>query len=368
MSTPAPGAAPLPPDASATVIDANLLAPPIDARLQASPAPAGATTWAGYYAQHLSNVMGYAWAVGQNGKLVESGAVGSARSANSPSPESWSTDVICNLASVSKTVAAVAIMTQVQSRGWSLLDEPAWNYLSQRYTSVTPGAGVTNVSIGELLTMMSGLVVDGALNPATGQTVDQYLEAYLQQRTVNQPGHFYAYSNLNFTILQVIYEILVGAAPGSFADVVAAKILKPMGVDLSAFTAIPPADAALSYSSGSDTSQGYAWPVLQFVGPGGWLASANQLMNYLNGVRKMKVLTAEATDLMVTGHFGWYPYVGANGIYYHHNGGLTTGKPASEGISTGVIRLTNGFDAVLLVNSPVAGIISIMAGAFDATR
>ena len=172
----------------------------------------------------------------------------------------------------------------------------------------------------------------------------------------------------SLTIRRVAFDPLSGA-PGSYTTLVQERLLEPMGLDATAFTTTPTPDCALGYSSGGDEQPGFAWPAFQFVGAGGWLACATETIRYLDGIRTHAVLSAETTALMLAGHFGWYSYVGKNGIYYHHNGGLTTGRPSNEGVSTGVMRLTGGFDdAILLVNTSVPQIIPVMAGAFDATR
>ena len=91
-------------------------------------------------------------------------------------------------------------------------------------------------------------------------------------------------------------------------------------------------------------------------------------MAFMNGIASNAVLGSEVRDVMFAAHLGWYPFVGEHGVYYHHNGMLTTAKVGGERTCTGVMHLVDGYDLVLLVNSPVVDIIRVMAGAFDATR
>jgi CubicO group peptidase (beta-lactamase class C family) len=41
----------------------------------------------------------------------------------------WTLDTLCNVASVSKSITAVALMSQVQRRGIELLEQPVWPVL-----------------------------------------------------------------------------------------------------------------------------------------------------------------------------------------------------------------------------------------------
>jgi hypothetical protein len=46
---------------------------------------------------------------------------------------------------------------------------------------------------------------------------------------------------------------------------------------------------------------------------------------------------------------------------------LFDGANPRQGLSTGIVHFTNGYDAVLLTNSPHKGIIKLMVQAFEAT-
>ena len=105
---------------------------------------------------------------------------------------------------------------------------------------------------------------------------------------------------------------------------------------------------------------------MQCVGPGGWIAPTTEVIKYLIGIRNHTVMTAPTTNTMFTQSLGWYPWNGVFGTYYHHNGGLGNGLSPTQGLNTGVMRFSNGYDAVLLVNSPDDNIIQHMVNAFEA--
>ncbi len=146
------------------------------------------------------------------------------------------------------------------------------------------------MKIRDLLTMKSGMVVDGTLFM---DDVDAFLAAYLKQGLVGTPGITYAYSNTNFTILQALIERLSGTP---YVDFVTQNVLVPMGVNTSVFNPNPdaPSVATLSYSSSSDPLPGIYWPPIQAVAAGGWISSAVELLKFAAGVREHVVLSPEA--------------------------------------------------------------------------
>lgn len=195
--------------------------------------------------------------------------------------------------------------------------------------------------------------------------MDQFLAEYLTQDLVGTPGKTYNYSNTNFTLLQVLYEVLTDGAPGSYVSSVAMNVFAPMGITSAEITATPaPATEALFYADRDDTRPGQMWPAMQAVGPGGWLGTASGVLTFLTGIRANAVLDPATTELMFTQELGWYRAMTPFGPYYHHNGGLFTGaKPAQE-THTGAIHFPAGYDAVLLVNAVSPDIIRLMARAF----
>ncbi len=75
-----------------------------------------APRWGEAFAAALADTAGYAYAVARDGQVVERGAAGLARSrSEGRNPDvAWETGTRMNLASVSKTITAVAIMALAQ--------------------------------------------------------------------------------------------------------------------------------------------------------------------------------------------------------------------------------------------------------------
>jgi CubicO group peptidase (beta-lactamase class C family) len=263
-----------------------------------------------------------------------------------------------DLASVSKAVTAVAVLRLFGDKMLSV-DDPFYPFLAATFPSAGPG--VSTVTVRDLLTMKSGMVVDGTLFLSD---VDAFLTTYLQQGLVGTPGQTYAYSNTNFTILQVLIEQLSGT---DYVGYVTQNVLVPMRIDPGVFNPNPdpPAGATLSYSSASDPLHGTYWPPIQAVAASGWVSSARELLKFLAGVRENAVLPAETTLERLNGDLGWYTYDGLYGQYFHHNGGLLTGTTPPQGLGTGIIHLADGYDALLLVNTWGFDVIGLMVEAFE---
>lgn len=306
---------------------------------------------------------GYAYKVLKGATVVAQG-IHNARSAADPPQTIWTADTRISLASVSKSITAVATLKLLGDKGLSIYDQ-FYPLVASQFPQ--HGNGVETVTIKDLLTMTSGMVPDGTLNPANIWT---FLQEYLKQGLVGTPGQTYAYSNTNFTILQAIIDVLTGhggVMPDYYETYVRDNVLVPMGIDPRVFNPNPdpPNVATLTYSNASDQRQGQYWGRLNCVAAGGWIASANELMKFLAGVRNQTVLSAETTAMMFNEYLGWYPYDGIYGRYFHHNGGLMNGATPQQGLATGIVHLADGYDALLLINSLGADTIGLIVQAFE---
>jgi CubicO group peptidase (beta-lactamase class C family) len=311
------------------------------------------------------SVMGYSYFVMHGGQVIAQG-VNHARASQDPPQETWTADTRINLASVSKSITAVAVMKLLSDYGHSV-DDAFYPLVKSQFQNVGPG--VDKVTIRNLLEMKSCMVADGTLYPANIWT---FLSTYLQAQNVppSAPSNVEAYSNTNFTILQAVIDCVTGHGgenPDYYVTYVSQKVLAPMGINLGVFNAATdhPPSATLSYSGASDTDHGQYWPSMACVAAGGWITSARELAKFQTGVRNNVVLSSDATQLMLYGQLGWYTYDGIYGQYFHHNGGLLNGATPAQGLVTGIIQLTGGYDALLLVNSRGPNTIGLMIQAFE---
>ncbi len=311
-------------------------------------------TWSTSLSAALSNVQGYSWAAGYKGSVVQSGQAGDTRSANpADSPQTaWSAGSLCNIASVTKPITAIATLQWLNSKNLSL-DTTFSQYLAPQIQVFGPG--VANVTFRQLLQMRSGLEQDN--NLYTSDFWD-FLRTYLAKPVTST----YTYSNTNFTILQAVLEL---NTPNGYAEWVTTNILSPLGLDATVITptALPQQQATLSYKDNLSTAAGDYWPTITFLGAGGWIATATAILQILNGLRTYKLLPASLTAQMFDESLGVYTFSGQYGLYYYHDGGLDA--LSGTRMRTGFVHFSNGFDLALLVNSAVPDVIKTMIDAFQ---
>jgi hypothetical protein len=158
-----------------------------------------------------------------------------------------------------------------------------------------------------------------------------------------------------------------GENPDYYVTYVSQTVLTPMGINLGAFNATmePTNSATLSYSGALDSTHGQYWGSMACVAAGGWITSARELAKSQACVRNNTVLSPDATQLMLNGQLRCYKYDGIHGQYFHHNGGLINCLTPGQGLVTGLIRLTVGYDALFLVNSWGLDTIPLMIQAFE---
>lgn len=312
---------------------------------------------------------GFSYYILRHGQTIAKGVNHSRASQDGPQL-TWTPDTRLNLASVSKSVTAVAVLKLLTDKHISI-DDPFYPLVKSQIPTVGPG--VSTITIRNLLQMKSGLTPDGTLFTPD---IWSFLRTYLAAQNVpsSAPGNVSAYSNTNFTILQALIDVLTGHGgtnPSYYPTYVSDNVLPPMGINLSIFNPNPDpsSTAALSYSSGTDTLHGMYWPPINCIAAGGWISSARELIKFLAGVRNNVVLAPTTTQLMLNEDLGWYTYDGVYGQYFHHNGGLLNGLSPAQGLVTGIMHLSAGYDALLLVNSwgvpAVVDTIGLIVKAFE---
>jgi CubicO group peptidase (beta-lactamase class C family) len=342
--------------------------------------------------------MGYSWAVAKAGGVFHDGAAGLARSMGDGGVL-FTAQTRLHIASISKGITAVAVLKLLADEGYDLtkLDQvkmldllckhdpsigPDWDRCPNPY-----GPGIDQVTVKQLLTMTSCLPINqGYPNVAyTDNTKWNWLSNFLANSSQscadtcttcnNNKGNncccngtssyccngdcsnntTYYYNNNNFVILEAIIEAQRGQ---SYESWVQQHVLAPMGIDTTVFSAVPDpqSSSALTYLDSTDTTTGVYWGDLTFIGPGGWIASADELVKFAAGVAAHTVLTESQTQTMFSQALGWYAGNSPCGGLHLHNGGLETncggGDPGCcQGLSTGLVVFDDGTGAVLLVNS-----------------
>jgi len=220
---------------------------------------------------------GYAYAVGYNGQVAANG-YGFARSPNEPQNgnKAFTPTTRCNLASISKAITGIALEVLIRKYPSVTLDTPFWPLISSMVPN--PDPSVKPVTLRNLATMKSGMLTPPDEGPLSGN-LWPYLNMYLAQPLVGTPGVTYSYNNENFTILQGVIDQVTGQ---DYVTWVTQNVLVPAGIDTSIFNPNPDpiATATLLYGGPSDTRDGDYFGPLDFVAPGGWISTAQELLKF----------------------------------------------------------------------------------------
>ena len=303
----------------------------------------------GYFAANLAPfVMGYAYAVGYNGQVSANG-YGFARSPNQPQNgnTAFTPTSRCNLASISKAITGIALEVLILKYPSVTLDTPFWPLISSMVPN--PDPSVKPVTLRNLATMKSGMLTPPIEGPLSGN-LWPYLNAYLAQPLVGTPGVTYSYNNENFTILQGVIDQVTGQ---DYVTWVTQNVLVPAGIDTSIFNPNPDpiATATLLYGGPNDTRPGGYFGPLNFVAPGGWISTAQELLKIPLALRNTSVLPAAAISEMLNDGIGWFSYAGSFGTYYDKDGGLSNGATPPQTLNTCIVRLAEGYDIALVANT-----------------
>jgi uncharacterized protein (TIGR03437 family) len=323
-------------------------------------------------------VMGYGYAVGRNGQIIASGG-GYARSpheADNPAL-AYSADSRMTLASVSKAITGVAIEKLALQKGISL-DDPFLPLLNGKATSPYPSVGT--ITLRNLATMQSGLFQETNEGPADvpqGEDIWTEINNYLMLAPAGPPGMAYYYDNTNYSILQAVIEEQSGT---DYVTYVNENLLLLAGMDpaiINPDPVLPGVPATLIYASPTDSNPGYQYGPFTLVGVSGWVSSARELVKLLGALQGGCILPQSVVSEMFSDSIGWNlpgnpasgpaPYYGNFGVYYWKEGGLTS--PTKQSLQTFLVRLGEGYDLALLINSPTPAsrsIDSICYGAFEA--
>jgi CubicO group peptidase (beta-lactamase class C family) len=300
-----------------------------------------APVWESKFSDALEgSAMGYSYAIVENGKITRSGGVGHAQAPyEQTSPGvAMTADTRVHLASVSKPITATTVMHVAERYGLSI-DAPFYPHVRGRWPVAAPG--VENVTLRQLLTHRSGMAQWGYCGNDFDDSMRQLIAAPME----NPPGT-QSYSNGNFCLLRAVIEAVSGV---EYETYVKTYVLQPMGI--TGMSCTPDATGGTLYYAAGEQSPGYFWAddYRSQCGAYGWYASATDLAKFLIGLRNHTVLSTATTDTMLGEELGWWPAGTPGGTAFHHNGAWITGD--GRGCNTGIMRLPNGVEAVLLSNT-----------------
>jgi D-alanyl-D-alanine carboxypeptidase len=340
---------------------------------------------------------GYAYAINVDGQLKRSGKGGVAQRARDHENENGvnvpvlqSPTKRMNIASVTKTITAVAVLKAIQDK--KVVGHPNLTIDSKidpfLPASWVRGKGVKDLTFKELLSQYSGMNDNG------GATDGKSLQKWIADGVTRDKSDF-LYINGNIAIFRFILPYMVASetmrkqfdyvAPfdivalnnmvsPEFRRIVRETVFEPMGIKNVEFKSTDPTPTLL-YNS---TNEVKGYPVGDWLytgGGGGWFLSAVDLAQFLAHLRyNDKILNPSTRQLMNSHRLGWRPpkeykaVQGQHGNYWAHGGGLTYGsKETPVGMASGIMDYGNGVQVALVINSlgTYADKIAILRDAFD---
>lgn len=325
-----------------------------------------------------NQTVGYAYAITLDGQLKKSGDSGDARTPLDGEIDQ-SADKRMNIASVTKTITAVAVLQLLEKRGLTI-DSLIAPWLPSDWQKDN---GVGQLTFKDLMTHTSGL---NSVNANFNGTLSfQAMKDSIASGVVNPKS--YNYLNLNYALFRVIIPALWKGLPGAPAigEVTASsasffyrlyvqqEIFNKIGVNSADCVPSNPSQMTLLYTFNQNTPGQNTGDWSMICGGGGWYLSAIDLANFMANLRYTNVLLSESgKDIMDDNFIGWAPSSSPNGQYgryFGHGGSLGyTSSTGAGGMASMIMKFPINVEATLVINSSggsYPGLAQLLQTAFD---
>jgi CubicO group peptidase (beta-lactamase class C family) len=307
--------------------------------------------------------VGYAYLIMNHGLLVASNAFGKARKAADAPETSMSLDIRSNVASVTKTMTAVAALKLLAAKNISVTSKIG-PYLPKSWTL---GSGVAAITFAELLTHTSGI-----RDTQSPDTDYPGLKATWAQNIL-AANKVYKYQNANFAIFRILIPYINGFDDTGVQDLGTAtakgylaymnQVFNPeLSITCKPSATHPP---LLTYQPGA--THGTDWgDWTDLCGGGGLQLTVNEMGIFLAHLMTNAYLSATSNNpsavtlpTMVSMRYGWdYTWPTTHGTCVVKNGDLGGGTPFVPWLSSLYVYCPDtGLGFVGLANStlPIAG-------------
>ncbi len=330
-------------------------------------------------------IPGAALTITKNGRIVMARGYGLMDQENNVPMQP---DTLLRIASISKTITAVAVMRLVEA-GKLSLDQPAFallpNLQSPDVTDKDPR--LATITIRNLLNHTAGWDASksgfdptgsqafiaeelGVPSPASADNMVRYMRG---QMLDTDPGLYYAYSNFGYDVLGRIIERVSGM---SYEQYVRLNVLAPMGISTARIATTLPAGqrpGEAKYYANQKTQTIFpdvnpksvslpygAWYMEGFDADGGWIISAvdfTKLLNAIDGQRGSAFLTSTSVAQMTArpsarnydGQSEWYGF--GMEVQPTDKGQIWWNDGAIDGTFTHFIRTDDGLVITAFLNS-----------------
>jgi CubicO group peptidase (beta-lactamase class C family) len=296
-------------------------------------------------------------AVINDGRIEWARAYGVTRTDGPPA----TTDTLFQAASISKPVSALAVMQLVEA-GKLNLDADANDYLRSWRLPASDLTSTQKVTLRRLLTHSAGMTVHGFAGYSAGAQLPTLVEVLNGAAPANSPpirvdivpGTQWRYSGGGYEVMQQLVEDITQQP---FAQLMAERVLRPLGMNHSTFqqplSASAISDVATPYEADGKPVAGGPHVYPELAAAGLW-TTPSDLGRYVIGLQQAAaggsghVLSEDSMRTMLTNviaHQGIGPRVGGTAPheYFTHGG-------ANQGYRCRVIGYIDGDGAVVMTS------------------
>jgi len=336
---------------------------------EAEPEPTKPTLGA-LMAQKLNDTLqnrgaGFAFAIYEGDQLQANGSGGfQMQVVDGGTQKSFTPDTKMHIASMTKTLTAMAFLKVAQQKNIRTTDRIA-PYLPASWPR---GAGIDNITFGDLLTHKSGIIGLGSScqNGSFTENIYSGLRRLIAKGTTNRGN--YCYQNANFGLFRVLIPSILGyrftgneTADDSetqrrYLQFLQSEIFEKIGIT-STSTSHPTNNPTFTYNFPVTSSQS-GWNQGNFIqslgGYGMYLTTDEAARIYANAFSTTaeKILTTSQKDTLLIKNLGCYKAVSTLGEIYFHDGWWYSSLSASgQGLRTIWVKLPNNITCVLFVNT-----------------
>jgi hypothetical protein len=307
-----------------------------------------------------NHVVGYSCLVGG----IRPGFGGQARTGSNPPSLAMSSDLVTDIASVSKTMTAVAIL-QLLAKAGQTIDTKISPYI---YPDWKQGSNISQLTFKNLLTHSSGfaqLPQNACGNDITYSALKTIVAGGVQASNIGQPS----YGNCNFALLRELMPALSGQSlnhvpDGSqraqkssiqYINYMNTHVFQPVGVRASQCKPPSGSNDILSYTNPAGSTSGTDWGDWSLqCGSGGWVLSADDIFRVVNDIATGNtLLTSAERKQMLSNCLGWDCAVRSDcpNPYACKNGDLNNGGGIAVWTYAGILKCN--VPVVVVVNSPL---------------
>jgi CubicO group peptidase (beta-lactamase class C family) len=317
--------------------------------------------WANALEDTLKNRnVGYAFAIYENNQLTAASSGGfQSRTTEAEGQKNFTIDTKLHIASMSKTLAAIAFVKLAQQKGIKTTDKIV-NYLPPTWTK---GVNINQVTFADLMTHRSGITgfTNSCLNGSYSENIWVGL-AQIIQKGVTTRGN-YCYQNANFGLFRVLIPSILGykftgnastddaETQKMYLSYLQSEIFDKVGVKDVQFMA-PNGNPTYTYDFPYSGAKG--WNQGSFTGTLGayglYLTASEAAKIYSGALStgQTAILTETQKDTLIQKGFGNYKGSTSIATFNYHDGWWYGG---TQGIRTIWMKFPNDRVVVLFVNA-----------------